>query len=49
MDLSFSFGVDLLLWLPNGDRAGFYPLFVDQRNHRPIGTDDATLQRFLIF
>jgi hypothetical protein len=49
MDLSFSLGVELLLWLPNGDGARFYPLFLDQRNHRPIGTDDAPLRWFLLF
>ena len=49
MDLSFSFGIELLLWLPNGDGARFYPLCVNQGNHGPIGTDDAPLQRFRVF
>src|SRR5258707_10537814 len=49
MDLCLSFGVELLLWLTNGDRARLYPLFVNQRNHCPVSTDNTTLQWLLIF
>jgi hypothetical protein len=41
--------VHLLLWLTNGNRARFYPLFVDQRNHCAIGTDDTPLERWHMF
>ena len=47
MDLLLSVGALLLLWLTNGDRARFYPLFMHQRNHRPVSTDDTPLQRLL--
>jgi hypothetical protein len=49
MDLPLSFGVELLLWLPNGDGARFCPLFLDQRDHGSISTDDASLQRLRVF
>src|SRR5947207_2586858 len=49
MDLSFSLGIALLLWFTDGNGACLYPLFVNQRDHRPIRTDDTSLWRLFIF
>src|SRR5690242_5451300 len=48
MDLSHAARVELLLWLTNGDGAGFYPLFLHQRNHCAIRAKDTTLQQLRV-